>query len=114
MYSIPRRPRPNPALDGFCADKEDGNYAYPKSCTYYVACVAQLYVYPMICAEKNGCPLHYVARSGPDPTTSRCDYPEVAGCDEIDDCPGGNPGEGDDDLGVDDSIIGDYDVLGEL
>jgi hypothetical protein len=32
-------------------------------------------------AQSDGTLLHYVQDSGPDPTESLCDYPEVAGCD---------------------------------
>jgi hypothetical protein len=38
----------------------------------------------MSCAageDGDGVLLHYVQDSGPDPSTSRCGYPEVAGCD---------------------------------
>jgi len=70
-----------------CSGLVDGNYPHPTLCTHYVACVAQAYAYEMPCAMNlDGSLLHYVQDSGPDPTTSRCDYPEVAGCsrDECD------------------------------
>ncbi|CAG7724605.1 unnamed protein product, partial [Allacma fusca] len=71
---------PNFAYD--CSEKEDGNYPHPTLCTHYVACVAKAYAYEMVCAlNHDGKPLHYVASSGPDPRTSHCDYPEVAGCE---------------------------------
>ncbi|MCU1640131.1 MAG: uncharacterized protein JWN03_406 [Nocardia sp.] len=64
-----------------CSDKADGNYPHPTKCTHYVACVAHAHAYEMPCAMgHNGELLHYVQNSGPDPVTSRCDYPEVAGC----------------------------------
>jgi len=64
-----------------CSGKRDGNYPHPSKCTHYVACVGGTNAYEMQCAiGHDGQPLHYVASSGPDETTSRCDYPEVAGC----------------------------------
>ncbi len=60
----------------------------------------------MVCADNlDGCPLHYVPNSGPDPATSRCDYPEVAGC-EISTCPSNDSaaGENGSDPSVDDLV----------
>ncbi|MET9492118.1 chitin binding peritrophin-A domain-containing protein [Nocardia sp. NPDC006630] len=70
-----------PGFEFDCSDKPDGNYPHPSKCTHYVACVAHEHAYEMPCAMgHNGELLHYVQNSGPDPATSRCDYPEVAGC----------------------------------
>lgn len=64
-----------------CSGKADGNYPHPTKCDHYVACVAGRHAYEMPCAMgHDGNRLHYVPNSGPDPVTSRCDYPEVAGC----------------------------------
>jgi hypothetical protein len=64
-----------------CSNKEDGNYPDPKKCDHYIACVAHKHAYEMPCQQgHNGQRLHYVWNSGPNPATSRCDYPEVAGC----------------------------------
>ena len=95
-------PSNEPFLEGFCTDKDDGNYPHPYSCTHYIACVARSEAYDMPCAlNHDGCLLHYVRDSGPDPLYSRCAYPEAAGCnieagncpDVIGDARGGNGGE---------------------
>jgi hypothetical protein len=70
-----------PGFQYDCSGKDDGNYPHPTKCTHYVACVARKHAYEMPCAmNHDGKPLHYVAWSGPNPRTSRCDYPQVAGC----------------------------------
>lgn len=62
-----------------CSDNEDGNYPDPNDSSGYIACVAHQHVYVMPCAMGyGGKRLYYVANSGPNPHTSRCDYPEVA------------------------------------
>ncbi|CAG7832453.1 unnamed protein product [Allacma fusca] len=62
-----------------CSGKQDGNYPHPTKCTHFVACVGGQHAYEQVCAlNHNGKPLHYVRNSGPDPRTSRCDYPETA------------------------------------
>lgn len=62
-----------------CSDNADGNYPDPNDSSGYIACVAHEHVYAMPCAMGyGGKRLHYVANSGPNPHTSRCDYPEVA------------------------------------
>jgi hypothetical protein len=104
------RPIPDPILDGFCSDKKDGNYPHPYSCTHYIACVAQTEAYDMICAQNHdGCPLHYVPWSGPNPVTSHCDYPEVAGCQV--ECPEEYPSIGNE---VDNMVVSDADRNGKV
>ncbi|MCM2425084.1 chitin binding peritrophin-A domain-containing protein [Streptomyces sp. RKAG337] len=62
-----------------CSDNEDGNYPDPNDSSGYIACVAHEHAYAMPCAMgPGGKRLYYVADSGPNPQTSRCDYPEVA------------------------------------
>lgn len=64
-----------------CSGKVDGDYNHPTKCDHFVACVAGTEAYEMPCAMGHGgVRLHYVQGSGPSQTTSRCDYPEVAGC----------------------------------
>lgn len=65
-----------------CEGKVDGDYAHPTRCDYFVACVAQAHAYEMPCPlDRDGKRLHWVQTSGPDPVTSQCDHPAVAGCD---------------------------------
>ncbi|CAG7824605.1 unnamed protein product [Allacma fusca] len=64
-----------------CRGKRDGNYPHPSKCTHYIACTAGIVACEIECAQNHtGTPLHYVQNSGPSPQTSRCDYPEVANC----------------------------------
>ncbi|MEV0248373.1 carbohydrate-binding module family 14 protein [Nocardia sp. NPDC050712] len=80
LLATPADAAPPSTGEGFdCSGLADGNYPDPNANTHYVACVAQTYAYSMVCASNHdGNPLYYIANSGPDPATSRCDYPEVA------------------------------------
>ncbi|MFI5866360.1 carbohydrate-binding module family 14 protein [Streptomyces sp. NPDC051546] len=61
-----------------CSDNQDGNYPDPNDSSGYIACVAQTEAYAMPCATSHdGTRLFYLANSGPDPVTSRCDYPSI-------------------------------------
>jgi hypothetical protein len=53
-------------LDGFCADKLDGNYAHPSDPNKFVSCVAQTNAY------ERDCPEGYTY----DPDTDMCVSPE--------------------------------------
>ena len=57
-------------LAGFCQGRNDGNYEHPTSCTKFIQCVGQRYVYIQNCPPG----LHY------NKTSDQCDWPENVNC----------------------------------